>query len=188
MKTGVLDTGGAAGIIIWIPNEAHEPPGKARMAPVNGPFLPETAQVGVGSMVTWVSDDEAHSHVISAGAIGTTKSIGSSNFSTPIKINTPGTYNVTSKGNTDMKSKIIVSGTASGKTVVGALFVPTKDLPKYKTQLEGGGFTITSSSNFTFEADKQTHVNNTCIVYSTSQNITSASTRMAAIAKTTPYT
>ena len=56
-----LNVGNAGGLVIWIPNEAHEPLDK-RMSEKNGVFLPMKAIISNGCQVAWVSDDKSHSH------------------------------------------------------------------------------------------------------------------------------
>jgi hypothetical protein len=125
MSTGTMNVpASATGLVILLPNEAHEPPGSKRMAAKNGAFLPEIANIPLNCEVVWLSDDEAHTHVVDIKGMSKTKSIPVNGFSDPIAFPTAGSFEVTSSGGTTMRGAVVVSATPSSPTPTTPTPVP----------------------------------------------------------------
>jgi hypothetical protein len=185
MSTESMNIGTASGLIILLPNEAHETAVKARTSDKNGYYLPMNATVPLNTQIVFVSDDAAHTHSVDVAGLGKTGSIAEGGVSNVIKCSKTGTFTFKS-GEVPVGGKITVTTTPStSTTVVGAIFVPANDKAKYISILGGK---IESESNFTWKADKQSVSQHTCIVYSSPGPITTVAARVGKAAKTTPYT
>jgi len=175
-----------AGLIILIPNEAHEAPGSKRMAPntKNGAFLPEKAVIPAGCSVVWVSDDAGHSHTIVVDRAGSTRSINTDAFSEPMRFTQPGTFNYSSKayakqGQTGSITVTAGRGAGSGTgRIVGAVFVPSSNQAKYKADLQSAGLQVLSTA----PAGKEI-----CMVYQGTGNVIDVATKVTVVTKATPY-
>ena len=58
------------GVIIFLPNEAHELTPNQRMGEKNGEFLPLNVVIGAGASVAVLNGDAGHTHTISLGGNG----------------------------------------------------------------------------------------------------------------------
>ena len=177
MSTETLNIGSAGGLVVWIPNEAHEPVGNKRMSQFNGAFLPTKAIIPTGAQVAFVSDDASHSHVITVTGMGApTKSLAADSSSAAIVFTRPGTFqyksSITKTGGT-----ITVTATRAvpGKTV-GAFFAPAG---RGASAAGAAGVSVLSQS--TFGKDE-------CVVYSSAGDAATVAAKMTAVTKQTPYT
>ena len=90
------------------------------------------------------------------------------------------------KGTVTVEPNVKTSG---GNLVTGAIFIPTPLLEQYQSQFQSAGFQISSSFDFTSAVTKQKDLNGptTLVVYSTSQPLDDAKTKLLPILKSLPY-
>lgn len=187
MATGELNVGDAGGLVIWIPNEAHEPPGEERLAPErNGAFLPEKAIIGTGCEVVWISDDATHDHTIEITGMSSTGSFATDAYSEPVVFTTAGSFATQSTEYSDQVGSIEVTATAAVPGVTaGAVFAPNEDLAAITSTLTGAGLEVLSST--TFPASGGAEGETACIVYMGPGTATEVAEKLTAVTKATPY-
>lgn len=191
--SGALDVGSAGGCIILIPNEGHHGPddSQTQFPNPNSTFTPLKAVIPTGCDVVFLSDDPGHTHTITMGAMGSTKSISVDGSSTPIKFTTPGTYEITSKSyaSAGQKGSIQVTATRAvpGK-VVGAFWVPAADQQRFKTAMSTAGCTVLSSAPGSRKSSGQSVTDHMLLVYSATGTAAAVAQKLATVTKMTPYT
>ena len=181
MSTETLNAGNASGLIIWLPNESHEPVDK-RLSEKNGVFLPLNATVGTGASVVFVSDDASHTPKVTLEGVGSTTGLPEGGNSQPLKFTKAGSFAMNTSESQGERSEGKITVTASpvaGSTIVGAFFCPSGDKAAFEKLLTDGKLKKES------EAPAGSEV---CIVYSGTGDITAAAKTIGAIAKKTPYT
>jgi plastocyanin len=164
-----LNVGNAGGLVIWIPNEAHESLDK-RMSNKNGVFLPMKAIISSGCQVAWVSDDESHSYTVKITAMGETKAMEANQSSEAITFPTPGTFSYETELAPEAGT-ITVTSAVHGK-VVGEFFSPGG---------AGAAAGITVLSKAAFGKD-------TCSVYTAAGTAAAVAAIMTSVTKSTLYT
>lgn len=171
MSTETLDIGSAGGLVIWIPNEAHEPIDK-RMSSKNGVFLPMKAIIPSGCQVAWVSDDASHSHTVTVTGMGGTRAMQADQSSDAITFSRPGTFSYKTNLTPESGTITVTAARAMPGKVVGAFFSPA-----------GGGAAagITVLSRAVFGKDS-------CSVYTANGTAASVAAAMTSLTKMTPYT
>lgn len=165
-------------LVILIPNEGHESQNAGDVSSdqrlINQPYLPQSAEVNLGTMVVWFNGDVDHDHKITLtnGANLENTIFDSSTFaydepSEPIVLNDTGTFNYyqTDVNNEDedyvMNGTITVvdqqsldgnnnlnSGVQGNADTAGVLMVPASDIDTYAQDLKNNGFTVDSTQNF----------------------------------------
>lgn len=170
MTSETLNVGNAGGLVIWIPNEAHEPLDK-RLSPKNGVFLPMKAIIPTGCQVAWVSDDASHSHTVTVTGMGGTRAMEADQSSEAITFSRPGTFSYKTNLTPESGTITVTSARAVPGKVVGAFFSP------------GGtgaasGITVISKSTG----------KDVCSVYTANGTAASVAAIMTAVTKSTPYT
>jgi len=173
MSTETLNIGTAGGLVIWIPNEAHEPLDK-RLSAKNGVFLPMKATIPTGCQVAWVSDDASHSHTVTVTGMGETKAIEADQSTEAITFTKPGTFSYKTNLTPESGTITVTSAKAVPGKVVGAFFAPAG-----KTAVAGAGITVLSTAAFGKDA---------CSVYSATGTAAAVATTMTTVTKVTPYT
>lgn len=172
------------GVIIFLPNEAHELTPKQRIGEKNGEFLPLNVVIGAGASVAVLNGDAGHTHTISIGEKGdsSTPYTGTALFPGL----TAGSYDIVA-GGVVRHDKVTVSPTpASGSTTVGLIYVPTELVPKFKSAFAAAGFSVLSEFNYSKKVGRINE--NTVLVYSTNQDIQMAVQKLPAIAMMNTYT
>ena len=172
------------GVIIFLPNEAHELTPNQRMGEKNGEFLPLNVVISAGASVAVLNGDAGHTHTISLG--------GNGDSSTPYTETTlfpgltAGSYDIVA-GGVVRHGKVTVNPTpASGSTTVGLIYVPTELVPKFKSAFAAAGFSVLSEFNYSKKVGRINE--NTVLVYSTNQDIQMAVQKLPAIAMMNTYT
>jgi len=172
------------GVIIFLPNEAHELTPKQRIGEKNGEFLPLNVVIGAGASVAVLNGDAGHIHTINLGGKGdsSTPYTGTALFPGL----TAGSYDIVA-GGVVRHGKVTVSPTpASGSTTVGLIYVPTELVPKFKSAFAAAGFSVLSEFNY---SNKVGRINeNTVLVYSINQDIQMTVQKLPAIAMMNTYT
>ena len=172
------------GVIIFLPNEAHELTPNQRMGEKNGEFLPLNVVIGAGASVAVLNGDAGHTHTISLGGNG-----GSSTPYTGTTLFpglTAGSYDIVA-GGVVRHGKVTVNPTpASENTTVGLIYVPTELVPKFKSAFAAAGFSVLSEFNYSKKVGRINE--NTVLVYSTNQDIQMAVQKLPAIAMMNTYT
>jgi hypothetical protein len=172
------------GVIIFLPNEAHELTPNQRMGEKNGEFLPLNVVIGAGASVAVLNGDAGHIHTISLGGNGdsSTPYAGTALFPGL----TAGSYDIVA-GGVVRHGKVTVTPTpASGSTTVGLIYVPTELVPKFKSAFAAAGFSVLSEFNYSKKVGRINE--NTVLVYSTNQDIQMAVQKLPAIAMMNTYT
>ena len=172
------------GVIIEIPNEAHEPTPQQRMGPKNGEFLPLNIVMSAGTSLAVLNGDAGHTHTVNLGskAGGSIPYTGTALFPSV----TPGTYEVVA-GGIARHAKLTVNPTpASGNTTIGIIYVPTDLVPKFKTAFTASGFSILSEHSYAWKVGRIPQ--HTVLVYSTTQDIQAAVDKLPPIARMLTYT
>jgi plastocyanin len=171
MTSETLNIGSAGGLVIWIPNEAHEPL-SGRLSPKNGVFLPMKAIIPTGCQVAWVSDDATHSHTVNVTGIGSTKAMEADVASEALTFPRPGTFSYKSNLTPEAGTITVTSTRAIPGKVIGAFFAPTG-------KTGAAGIQVLSTSNFGKDS---------CSVYSAVGSAAEVAARMTTVTKMTPYT
>lgn len=200
-------------LVILIPNEAHEstnqPEDQYPLA--NQPYLPQNADVNVGTTVTWFNGDVDHDHTITLSDGATNAGFESGDFayntaSRPITFNDTGMFNyIETDVNSDDPSFVMngtinavnqvnrlnnANATGVNPDTVGTCMVPAKDLDQHISTLTSKGFTI--DSTHTFEdlrgGQKGTGPEQTFIVWTTSgMNLDQVISALEEITPSLPY-
>lgn len=190
---------GVSHFILLIPNEAHEPnsePDKF-IASTNRHYLATNLQIAQNTAITMINDDGGHTHTTQAKRQDngvtqwTTNAISESQHSTPPQSFTDLTqYDIVDTVEPSMAGTVAVRAATidpSGQ-IVGCLYVPTSQLNTFKTLLTNNGFTTESEYSFTYETISANFSdNNTLIVYSTTQPLSTALSALSNIVQQTPY-
>jgi len=199
----VSDTGkmvlpsSVSGFIITLPDETHHPDtDNLIINPANPHYLPSNLVIPSGTAVAFAHGDPNHVHseiitdVNTNSPVWTTTSIKHPG-ATDNKVLPPGSYAITDSKYDPMKGTITVDSNvkSNGNLVVGAVYVPTPSLEKYRSQFQSAGFQIASTFDFTSAVTKQPDISGptTLIVYSTSQPLDDAKTNLLPILKSLPY-
>jgi len=199
----VSDTGkmvlpsSVSGFIIALPDETHHPDtDNLIINPANPHYLPSNLVIPSGTAVAFAHGDPNHVHseiitdVNTNSPVWTTTSIKHPG-ATDDKVLPPGSYAITDSKYDPMKGTITVDSNvkSNGNLVVGAVYVPTPSLEKYRSQFQSAGFQIASTFDFTSAVTKQPDISGptTLIVYSTSQPLDNAKTNLLPILKSLPY-
>lgn len=200
-------------LVIFIPNEAHESTNqeKNQYPLANQPYLPQNADVTVGTTVIWFNGDADHDHTITLSGGPTNAGFESGDFvyntaSKPIMFNDTGTFNYFETDVNSDDPSFVMNGTinaidqvnpltnANATSVnpdtVGTYMVPAKDLDQYVSTLTSKGFTI--DSTHTFEdlrgGQKGTGPEQTYIVWTTSgMNLDQVISALEDITPSLPY-
>lgn len=184
------------GFIISIPDEGHHPISDQKTISPNNPhYLPNDLTIPSGTSIAFVHGDPNHIH----SETMTDKTGGNVVWQTSavkhpggsdVKILPAGTYDITDKKYPDMTGTITVSDNekSSGNLVAGGLFVPTSSLDKYKTDFKNAGLDVASTYDFTSKTvQKDINGPNTLIIYTTSQPIPDAISKLLPIIDSLPY-
>ncbi len=188
-------------LVILIPNEAHEPDSalSKHIAPKNLHYLAAHSIISKYTSLTMISDDANHQHATWAKRLDNgivewkTQALAESKYSTPAKIlGTSGvTYKLLDPNDSDMKGTVMTRATSQappGKMVAGLVFVPQKDIVKYRAMFTSNGFAIDSEYNFTWLNTNNVVKSHTVILYHTTQSLSSALITLSKIVAATPYT
>ena len=187
--------------IILIPNEGHhldsEP--DSLIAQTNAHYLPIHVEISKTTSITLLSNDHDHFHttVVASEKDGTvvweTENIAYAQHSESISFSNEevGTFLFVDDDTDyqDMKGTITIREATRSPTAytVGAIYVPQEDLPMFKQTLSVRGFAIESEHNFTWDNSNQDTDDQTLIVFSTMQPLSSALQQLAIIVEQTPY-
>jgi len=185
-----------SGVIISLPDETHHFDNEnLRISLENGHYLPENLVIPSGTAIAFVHGDPNHVHTeivtdSNGNQVWTTNTI-SHPGATDSKVLPPGSYTITDAKYPSMKGTITVEPNvkSNGNLVTGAIFAPTPSLEQYRSQLQSAGFQISSTFDFTSAVTKQKDLAGptTLIVYSTSQPLDNAKTKLLPILKSLPY-
>ena len=187
--------------IILIPNEGHhldsEP--DSLIAETNAHYLPNHVEISKTTSITLLSNDQDHFHttVVTSEKDGTvvweTENIAYAQYSESRSFSNEdaGKYLFVSDDPDyeDMKGTISVRESVKSPTgsTVGCIYVPQEDLPMFKQTLSVRGFAIESEQNFTWDNSNQDTDDQTLIIFSTMQPLSSALQQLAIIVEQTPY-
>ena len=172
------------GVIIFLPNEAHEATPNMRMGPKNGEFLPINVVANAGTSVAILNGDAGHIHSVSVGGKeggASTPYTGTALFPSL----TPGSYEVVASGVVRHGKVMISQNPASGNITVGLIYVPTPLVSQFKSAFSQAGFSVLSEHNYSKRVGRITE--NTVLVYSTTQDIQAAIQKLPAIEKMNTY-
>jgi plastocyanin len=200
-------------LVILIPDEAHESTNqpKDQYPFLNQPYLPQNADINVGTTVTWFNGDVDHDHSITLSGKSTSPEFESVDFtfntaSKPITFNDTGSFNYFETDVNNNDPSFVMNGTinavdqvnplsnsnATGANpdTVGTYMVPSKDLDQHISTLTSKGFTI--DSTHTFEdlrgGQKGTGPEQTLIVWTTSDmNLDQVISALEEITPSLPY-
>jgi plastocyanin len=200
-------------LVILIPDEAHESTNqpKDQYPFLNQPYLPQNADINVGTTVTWFNGDVDHDHSITLSGKSTSPEFESVDFtfntaSKPITFNDTGSFNYFETDVNNNDPSFVMNGTinavdqvnplsnsnATGANpdTVGTYMVPSKDLDQHISTLTSKGFTI--DSTHTFEdlrgGQKGTGPEQTLIVWTTSgMNLDQVISALEEITPSLPY-
>jgi hypothetical protein len=187
-----------SGVIITLPDETHHPDSDNLIInPANAHYLPSNLVIPSGTAIAFAHGDpnHVHSEVITDAntnnVVWTTTSIKHPG-ATDDKVLPPGSYTVTDSKYEPMRGTITVDPnvkSTGGNLVVGAIFAPTPSLENYRSQFQSAGFQIPSTFDFTSAVTKQKDLTGptTLIVYSTSQPLDDAKSKLLPILKSLPY-
>jgi plastocyanin len=186
-----------SGVIISLPDETHHFDNEnLRISLENGHYLPENLVIPSGTAIAFAHGDPNHVHTeiltdSSGNQVWTTNTI-SHPGATDSKVLPPGTYTITDAKYPSMKGTVTVEPnvkTSGGNLVTGAIFIPTPLLEQYRSQFQSAGFQIASTFDFTSAVTKQKDLTGptTLVVYSTSQPLDDAKTKLLPILKSLPY-
>lgn len=159
-------------LVVLIPNEGHHGLQANEDRFLDQPFIPQNADVNIGTNIVWFNSDVGHDHNL----VVTNNSTGETVHETGVfpefevrslALNGTGNYHYTDTedyeegfvmdGNirvvdqtqTSSSSPTAFPGnTQSSADTVGVLMVPTQDIQAYTTDLESRGFDIDSTHNF----------------------------------------
>jgi plastocyanin len=185
-----------SGVIISLPDEAHHPDSdNLAISPANAHYLPSNLVIPSGTAIAFVHGDPNHEHseivTDSSGNLVWTTNTISHPGATDSKVLPPGTYTITDSKYDPMKGTITVEPNvkSTGNLITGAIFAPTSSLEKYRSQFQSAGFQIASTFDFTSAVTEQKDLRGptTLIVYSTSQPLDDAKTKLLPILKSLPY-
>jgi plastocyanin len=200
----VSDTGemvlppSVSGFIITLPDETHHPDeDNLIINPSNAHYLPANLVIPSGTAIAFAHGDPNHVHsevitdVNTNNVVWTTTSIKHPG-ATDDKVLPPGSYTISDSKYEPMKGTITVEPhvkSTGSNLVVGAIFAPTPSLENYKSQFQSAGFQIASTFDFTSAVTKQKDLAGptTLIVYSTSQPLDDAKSKLLPILKSLPY-
>ena len=184
------------GFIISIPDEGHHPISDQKTISPNNPhYLPNDLTIPSGTSIAFVHGDPNHIHSetiadkTGGNVVWQTSAVKHPGGS-DVKILPAGTYDITDKKYPDMTGTITVSNDekSSGNLVVGGLFVPTPSLDKYKTDFKNAGLDVVSTYDFTSKTvQKDINGPNTLVIYTTTQPIQDAISKILPIIDSLPY-
>jgi hypothetical protein len=172
------------GVIIFLPDEAHEATPNMRIGPKNGEFLPINVVANAGTSVAILNGDAGHIHSVSVGGKGggaSTPYTGTALFPSL----TPGSYEVVASGVMRHGKVMISQNPANGDITVGLIYVPTPLVSQFKSAFSQAGFSVLSEHNYSKRVGRINE--NTVLVYSTTQDIQAAIQKLPAIEKMNTY-
>jgi hypothetical protein len=191
------------GVIIYIPDEAHEPLKENRTISIkNAHYIPSNLVVSAGTSIAFIHGDPNHVHIeiikggnstINSGKVvwqtAPVKHPGGSD----VKVLPLGSYNISDEKYVPMTGTIrVVDGSkqsTGNNLVVGGIFVPTGSLKEYKSDFAAAGFQILSEYNFLSKVvQKDIAGPTTLLIYSTANmNMQDSIAKLKPIIESLPY-
>jgi hypothetical protein len=191
------------GVIIYIPDEAHEPLKENRTISIkNAHYIPSNLVASAGTSIAFIHGDPNHVHIeiikggnstINSGKVvwqtAPVKHPGGSD----VKVLPLGSYNISDEKYVPMTGTIrVVDGSkqsTGNNLVVGGIFVPTGSLKEYKSDFAAAGFQILSEYNFLSKVvQKDIAGPTTLLIYSTANmNMQDSIAKLKPIIESLPY-
>jgi hypothetical protein len=195
------------GVIIYIPDEAHEPLKENRTISIkNAHYIPSNLLVSAGTSIAFIHGDPNHVHIeiikggnstINSGkVVWQTTPVKNPGGGSDVKVLPLGSYNISDEKYAPMTGAIkVVDGggkqqqSTGNNLVVGGIFVPTGSLKEYKSDFAAAGFQILSEYNFLSKVvQKDIAGPTTLLIYSTANmNLQDSIAKLKPIIESLPY-
>jgi hypothetical protein len=194
------------GVIIYIPDEAHEPLKENRTISIkNAHYIPSNLVVSAGTSIAFIHGDPNHVHTeiikggnstINSGKIVWQTTPVKNPGGSDVKVLPLGSYNISDEKYAPMTGAIkVVDGSSKqqqstgNNLVVGGIFVPTGSLKEYKSDFAAAGFQILSEYNFLSKVvQKDIAGPTTLLIYSTANmNMQDSIAKLKPIIESLPY-